>query len=331
MQDVINKINELANGLGDISLMEVCGGHTNVILKYGIRKILPSNIKLLSGPGCPVCVTSQKEIDSIIEMALNGIKIVSYGDMVRVPGTKMSLEGARGKGADVKIIDSASQALNYKDHVFFGIGFETTAPMTAYLLKKGLNVFSAHRLLKPAMKVLLEGEIRIDGFIMPGHVSVITGADEWKELNVPQVISGFTPELVMVSICKLLELIKNKQNIVVNNYDEAVLPQGNIAAKNMIKEQLKPVDAEWRGFGMIKSSALEPVNDQQNARIIYVDIIKNVKTDIDTACRCGDVVKGLCSPHECPLFGDECSPQMPRGACMVSDEGACRITYVYER
>ena len=330
MREYLDKISSLARGMPETRIMEVCGGHTNTIVRYGIRGILPPNIKLVSGPGCPVCVTAQKDIDSIIELALNGEKITTYGDMLKVPGTKMSLDDARSNGADIKMVTTASQALKHPEHIFFGIGFETTTPMTAYLLKKGITVYSTHKTMMPAMKALATGELKVDGFIDPGHVSTILGSTAWQELDAPQVISGFRPDQILRAVMLLLEMIKKGERKAVNDYDEAVKEEGNTKAKALISETMKPADSEWRGLGMIPASGLEPKDDALNAKIKFEDILKKVKTSEKTACMCGQVLKGLIEPSQCPLFSKACTPDTPKGACMVSiGEGACAIAYRY--
>ncbi len=331
--DYVAAIRELARELPVVKIMEVCGGHTNTIVRYGIREVLPDNVKLISGPGCPVCVTSQRDIDSAIALALSGVKLATYGDMFNTPGSLMSLRDARARGADVKMIYSVDEIIDEKDRVFFAVGFETTIPMTAKALEAGLVVFSAHKLIPPAMRLLVQ-EMDIAGFIDPGHVSTIIGSDIWAslDLGVPQVIAGFSPKQLIKAIHDLLVLIKNKQVVVKNNYSEVVRPEGNVKARNLINEFFKVVDAEWRGMGVIPSSGLVPVNPDQDARIIYKDIIDKVESFENPACRCGEVVRGLVEPKDCPLFGKSCTPSNPQGACMVSDsEGACAIAFKYGR
>jgi len=331
MNEYIEKIETLAKDMGEIKIMEVCGGHTNTIMRYGIRDLLPKNIKLISGPGCPVCVTSQTDIDSMIELALSGIQVATYGDMINVPGTKMSLKDAQAKGADVKTLYSIDQITHEKDRVFLAVGFETTTPMTAQLLKNGITVFSTHKVMPPAMRIVAS-DMQLDGFIDPGHVSTIIGSDIWNTMNihVPQVIASFKPESLMRSIYFLLELIHNKDIRVINDYPEVVQPKGNEIAIKLIEETLKPFDATWRGMGTIPDSGLVPRDESLDARIVYKDILKNVKGEENTECRCGEVIKGMIEPKECPLFGKACTPENPKGACMVGEsEGACAIAYKY--
>lgn len=338
MNEYLNKIHEIAKEIEEknpqkkITIMEVCGGHTNTIMKYGIRDILPKNINLISGPGCPVCVTSQRDIDNIVTLAEKGIPVATYGDMMDVPGSNFnSLSKTKEKGANVTLIYSAQEMLKpeNKDKVFFGIGFETTTPMTAYLLNKGICVYSIHKIMPPPMKAIVN-ETKIDGFIDPGHVSAIIGTKFWNELNVPQVISGFKKDQIIRGIYLLLKLIKENKNEVINDYDEVVKPLGNLKAQELIKKTMKLYDADWRGLGNIPESGLEPKDDNLNARIKYHELIKDVISKENPACRCGEILKGICEPKDCPLFSKACTPKNPMGACMVSEtEGACGIAYKF--
>lgn len=329
----VKRIRELAADMGEVRIMEVCGGHTHTIIKYGIRDVLPPNVKLISGPGCPVCVTSQHDLDCVVKLALEGVPLATYGDMMRVPGTEMSLQDCQAQGADIKTIYSVDQLRNDRERVFFAVGFETTAPMTASMLKSGVMVFSSHKLIPPAMRLLVQ-EMNLHGFIDPGHVSTIIGADIWTELNlgVPQVISGFRPDSLIKSTYLLIKLIKEGKKEVVNGYPEAVRPEGNVVARKLIEETMKPVDSEWRGVGKLPGSGLVPRDERLDARIIYKDMLKNVKSVEQKGCRCGEVIRGLIEPRECPLFGKRCTLEEPKGACMVSEtEGACAIACKYGR
>ncbi|OQX20981.1 MAG: hydrogenase formation protein HypD [Candidatus Altiarchaeales archaeon A3] len=339
IQNIISEINELAGEFDELKFMEVCGTHTQTIARCGIRQILPKNIKLISGPGCPVCVTSQYDIDAVIELALNGIHIATYGDMLRVPGTNTSLEHVRAKGANVSVVYSVEDCFKFKNlgnendnFVFFAIGFETTAPMTAYALKKNLAVYSVHKMVVPAMEALLKtGEIKIDGFINPGHVSVITGTKDYKKLKVPQVITGFEGIDVLAAILMLLRQLKEGICEVENEYVRAVKDDGNLLAKNLINEMFKVSDSEWRGLGVIKNSGLEVKDAHLNARIKFKEILKNVPEPKDNKiCKCGEIIRGLIEPYECPLFGKACNPDNPIGPCMVSGEGTCAIYFKFK-
>ncbi len=328
---LLTEIEATARDMGEVRIMEVCGGHTNTVMRFGLRDVLPPNVRLISGPGCPVCVTSQHDIDSMVELALSGVPVATYGDMINVPGTKMSLVDAQNLGADVRMVYSIDQIIDEKDRVFFAVGFETTTPMTAKLLTAGIKVFCAHKVMPPAMRALTK-EMNLDGFIDPGHVSAIIGSDVWGTMDIPlpQVISGFKPDQLLHAILILLRLIKNKEVRVVNDYPEVVFPGGNPIAKKTIKETLKPADTEWRGMGIIPLSGLVPVDERLDARLIYADTFKDIVSVEHPECRCGEIVRGLVEPRQCPLFGTVCTPENPKGACMVSDsEGACAIAYKY--
>lgn len=315
----------------NVTLMEICGGHTRVIMGYGIRDILPKNINLISGPGCPVCVSGQYDIDCMLELASKSIPVATYGDMMKVPGSRYSLSDIKSKGGKIFEVYSTTEVLklkqDYPDIVFFGVGFETTTPMAAFLLKNGVCVYSVHKLVVPALKALITGEVKIDGFINPGHVSTIIGSKSYEEVKMPQVIAGFTPERIIRSILVLLELIYEEKNVVINGYPEAVTPEGNITAQKLVAEQLFVSDSDWRGLGVIPLSGMEVKNDLLNAKKKYSAIIAEVPPPRKTGCKCGDVLQGKIRPHQCPLFKKVCTPDNPHGGCMVSEEGSCSIAY----
>lgn len=320
----------------NITIMEICGGHTNTIMKYGIRELLPKNIKLISGPGCPVCVSSQFDIDCMIELAHKGIPIATYGDMMKVPGSKYSLEDAKAKGGKIFEVYSTTDVLklknDYPNILFFGIGFETTAPMTAFLLENKVTVYSVHKLVPPAMNALIsDNDILIDGFIDPGHVSTIIGLSDYEKIKIPQVVSGFYPEQIIRAISILVELILKKENIIINGYPEVVKKEGNLVAQKLLKKHFYVSDSEWRGLGNLPKSGLEVLDDKLNAKIKYKPILSKVGTPLKTGCRCGEILKGLIEPDMCPLYKKACTPSNPVGACMVSDEGSCAIYYRYDK
>ena len=339
---LIEKINKISKEIGrEVSLMEVCGTHTQAISRYGIREILPKNIKLITGPGCPVCVTAQKDIDAIVNLALAGISVATYGDMLRVPGHFGSLNQAREKGAQVFDVYSVADALElqkkYPDLVFFGLGFETTTPMTAWAIQQGLTVYSAHKVFLPAMEALLKSkEINIDGFIDPGHVSVIIGSAPYKKLKVPQVITGFEMQDVLEGILLLLNQVKNKDLTVINQYSRVVRDEGNKKIREIIGEVFDVSDGDWRGFGIISGSGLR-IKDKYkkfDAKIKYKDILNKVdfsKSKDPAGCKCGDVIRGLIEPKKCPMFSRVCNPDNPIGPCMVSVEGACNVAFRYKK
>jgi len=344
MEKILNKINQLAKEIKkDVTLMEVCGTHTEAIAKHGLKKILPPNIKLISGPGCPVCVTEQRDIDNIIELALQGIPVVTYGDMLKVPGNKMSLEQSIRHGAKVFTVYSTEEIFTNpvikplnKGLVFFGIGFDTTTPMTASIIKKGITVYSTHKNFFPAMKALIVNQkIKIDGFINPGHVSAIIGLKHYQQLKLSQVIAGFEPEDVLMAILMLLKQIKDGQKKVENQYQRVVTNQGNVQAQKLINEVFEIKTVYWRGFGPIPDSGYELRKKYQqfDAKIKYRKILTGLKIKPSPKlklCRCGEVIKGLIDPADCRLFSKSCQPENPIGPCMVSREGACNVKYRFK-
>lgn len=331
----------------NVKLMEVCGGHTYAIKKYGLNNLLPENIKLVSGPGCPVCVTSISYINNAIELAKNkNIIIATYGDLLRVPGTKKSLASVRAEGANIKIVYSTLEAIELaekypdKEIVFLGIGFETTTPSSAVaILKakeknlKNFTIYSAHKLMPPAMMALINEGIGIDGYIGPGHVSTIGGAKMYepvtRKCKVPIVISGFEPLDILQSVYMLIKQIEENDYKVEIQYKRAVTYEGNIKAQEYIKKIFIESDDYWRGLGLIDKSGLKI---HQNYSDFDAAIKFNLKEEIvneKNACRCGEVLKGLINPFQCPLFSKVCNPENPIGACMVSSEGACQAFYLY--
>jgi len=341
---LIQYISSLANEINrPVTLMEVCGTHTQAVSRFGIKEILPKNIKLVAGPGCPVCVTSQEDIDAIVNLALRSIPVASYGDVMRIPGYYGSLDQAKEKGTKVFSVYSVEEALGlarkYPDLIFFGLGFETTTPMTAWVIKKAkeenldFSVYSTHKLFIPAMKTLLDmGEIKIDGFIDPGHVSTIIGTEQYKILPVPQVITGFEQDDVLMGIYMLLKQIKEGRAEIENQYTRSVRPEGNPDAYKLIFEIFEPADGNWRGFGIIPGSGLK-IKDKYkkfDAKVKYKDILDKVdfsKSQKPTACKCGEIIRGLLTPSQCSLFKKVCNPENPAGPCMVSVEGVCNVEY----
>lgn len=338
IKNVLEKIHFLAKKIKrEIRLMEVCGTHTQTVVRYGIRELMPKNVKLTTGPGCPVCIIPQKDIDAAVNLALAGIPIASYGDVLRVPGFYGSLSGAKRKGAWVREVYSVEEALKLQKEkpelVFFGIGFETTAAMTAWAVKKGLMVYSAHRLFFPALKALLKTKkIKVDGLICPGHVSTIIGFEPYQEIKIPQVISGFEPEDVLISIYLLLKQISENRAEAENEYTRSVRPKGNPQAIKLMFEVFEPRDGDWRGIGNIPKTGLEIKKRYQrfDAKIKYKDILAKIdfsKSEIPTGCSCPEIILGIKTPKHCPLFKKICSPENPKGPCMVSIEGACNVEY----
>jgi hydrogenase expression/formation protein HypD len=358
-QEVLSRIHKLARQIDrDVNLMEVCGTHTQAVARAGIKSLLPENIHLTTGPGCPVCVTAQEDIDAIVSLALAGIPIATYGDMMRVPGSFGSLDQAREKGAKVFDVYSVEEAVKIDSHfrssslsdeltsesndkndkeelVFFGLGFETTAPMTAYAIRKGLTVYSTHKLFLPAMKALLEiGKLNIDGYICPGHVSAIIGTRPYKDMQVPQVITGFKPDDILVGTYMLLRQLTENRTEVENEYKRVVRDEGNPKALKEIFEVFETGNGNWRGFGIIPGSGLEIKKkyEAQNAKVKHKEILDKIdfsKSRNPTACKCGEIIRGLKNPADCPIYKKRCTPDKPVGPCMVSIEGACNVEYRY--
>jgi hydrogenase expression/formation protein HypD len=330
-----------------INLMEVCGTHTVNIFRNGIKKMLPTNINLISGPGCPVCVTPIRYIDEIIALSRESDFIITtFGDMIKVPGSTSTLEKEKANDSDIRVVYSTLDALEVarnnpsKKIVFMGVGFETTSPTIASALLKAqkdeinnFTVLSVAKIIPPAMKALLEGkEVNIDGFICPGHVSAIIGSKPYNfittQYKVPCVICGFEPLDILQSIYMLAKQIEDDRAEVEIQYERAVKPEGNKIALDKIKEVFKVIDSDWRGIGNIPLSGLE-IKDkytQFNARKFKVEV---EETKEFTGCCCGEVLRGVIIPPECPLFKKICTPEDPKGACMVSTEGTCAAYYKY--
>jgi len=330
-----------------INLMEVCGTHTVAIFRNGIRKILPTNINLISGPGCPVCVTPISYIDEIIALSREeDFIITTFGDMMRVPGSTSTLEEEKTDGADIRIVYSTLDALKIardnssKEVVFMGVGFETTSPTIASAVLKAqkekisnFSVLSVAKIMPPAMKALLEGkEVNINGFICPGHVSAIIGSQPYHfittQYKIPCVVCGFEPLDILQSIYMLVKQIEDGKAEVEIQYERAVKPEGNKIALDKINEVFEVVDSDWRGIGNIPFSGLEIKDKYEkfNARKFEVQI---EETKESKRCRCGDVLRGVIIPSECSLFRKVCTPENPQGACMVSTEGTCAAYYKY--
>ena len=337
-------VTDLKNWEKPLRIMEVCGSHTMAIGHWGIRKLLPKNISLISGPGCPVCVTPSSLIDEL--MKLKGVTIAIFGDMLRVPGKEETLEQARAKGLDVRIVYSPLDALKMSqknETVFVGIGFETTIPgiaQTILMAKKqnlkNFSVFPAFKLVPPALEALLsDEEIKLDGFLLPGHVSVIIGAESYKILpekyNVGGVVAGFEPLDILRAIKYLTLQIDANISAIVNEYNRVVDLKGNENAHKIIDQVLCIEDALWRGIGWLPKSGLRIREkfSKFDASKKYGIILK--AEEGNTGCRCADVLKGKIIPPECSLFEKKCNPAHPIGPCMVSSEGSCAAYFKYER
>ena len=331
-----------------IRLMEFCGGHTHAIMRYGIRQLVPRTVEMRSGPGCPVCVTAITDLDKAITLAhLPGVIITTFGDIMRVPGSYSSLQQAKAEGADIRIVYSTMDAVEIakanprNSVIFIGIGFETTAPTIAASIikaqKEGVENFYVLSLLKltpPVMKALLDsGEVKLDGIVGPGHVSVIIGAHPYefipKNYGVACVISGFEPLDILLCIDKLVEQIESGEPRVEIAYRRGVTPQGNKKAMELMNKVFEIDGATWRGIGIVPQSGLKISEkyryfDADEAFSVRVKAAKEPK-----GCRCGDILRGVATPLECKLFGEVCTPEKPVGPCMVSSEGACAAYYQY--
>ncbi|QQS50182.1 MAG: hydrogenase formation protein HypD [Bacteroidota bacterium] len=344
-QNLVAQINYASKK--SIRIMEVCGGHTMAIRKYGIQNLLPPTIKLLSGPGCPVCVTSRSFIDKAIAYsAMPDIIITTYGDLMRVPGTSSSLLKEKARGADVRIVVSTLDAVKIakenpeKTVIFLGIGFETTTPPTAIAVLeaskiklKNFLILSAHKLMPPAMAALIDEGTLIDAYIGPGHVSTIAGSKIYKPLvnqyDISVVISGFEPVDILQSIWMLVKQIESGIPSVEIQYSRAVSQEGNLKAQNLVNDVFEPCTAFWRGLGAIPKSGLKlkpEYNSFEAESLLPLEIAEKPEPK---GCLCGQILKGQKIPTDCKLFGKTCTPEKPVGACMVSDEGTCAAYFKY--
>jgi len=327
-------------------LMEFCGGHTHAILRYGIPALLPPTIELRSGPGCPVCVTSAEDLERAIALALQpGVILTTFGDMVRVPGSRRthpaSLAEAKAAGADVRVVYSPLDALQMarqnpsRTVIFLGVGFETTAPMVASAILaaeaegvENFYVYSIHKLTPPATRAILEaGEVALDGIIGPGHVTTVIGAAAWRflpeEYGIPCAIAGFEPLDVLQAVWSLVEMVEEGRPAVVNAYRRSVTEEGNRPAQEAMRRVFQVVEASWRGFGPIPASGLELRAEYARFNARQAFPMEIAPAQEPPGCRCGEVLRGVLFPPECPLFGRVCTPANPVGPCMVSAEGAC--------
>ena len=327
-----------------VRIMEVCGTHTHEIFRLGIRKILPKQIELISGPGCPVCVTQVGFIDEAIYLALEKhVTICTFGDLVRVPGSEMSLAGAREKGAKVHIVYSPADAESYaKKHpeeqvTFLSVGFETTTPSACLSVKKAdeeeldnYSILTANKTMPQAYEAL-KGSADI--FLYPGHVNAITGTRLCEDLvneGVSGVVAGFTAKELLTALAVSLVKFQEGKPFFMNCYPRVVTEEGSVQAQKLVDEFMEPCDSEWRGLGVIPDSGLKlrEAWNKYDARKKYQ--IPPIHGKVNPACRCGDVLQGKCRPSDCKVFGKVCTPQHPIGACMVSGEGACSAYYMYD-
>ena len=333
-----------------VSFMEVCGTHTVSAFRCGLHSMLPANVKLLSGPGCPVCVTAQGDIDLMVQAAeLPDVTFCTYGDMLKVPGTHGSLDAARGRGADVKIIYSTLDAVKWatehpeKQVVLGAVGFETTTPATAAAILEAhrqhvsnFSVLASHKVLLPALRALLDDrQIQIAGLLCPGHASVILGSEAFRplvdEYGLPCVVAGFEPEQMLAGIARLTEIVAAGKPELDNVYPQVVKCDGNPLARRIIASVFEPASANWRALGVIPGSglAIRPQFSQFDAAKRFG--LMGQDAPEPAGCQCGQVITGRCTPADCGLFGSRCTPMDPVGPCMVSSEGTCAAWFKYGR
>lgn len=327
-----------------VKIVHVCGTHEATITEHGLRRFLPEPVEVLEGPGCPVCVTPTRDIDAAVKIARKGAILCTFGDMTRVPGTEMTLAAARADGADVRVVLSAAEAASIarntnREVVFFGVGFETTTPMTAAILlddpPENLSVIVSHKLIPPAMAALLDlPDNRISAYLAPGHVSVIIGEEPYtpfpRDYGIPVVIGGFEPLDILYAIALILRQLKDGTPRVENGYPRAVRPEGNRRAQELIEQVFEPTDVVWRGIGSIPNSGLRLRDEfrQFDARARF-GVTGEEGEETVPGCRCPDVLTARAVPTDCPLFRTTCTPLNPVGPCMVGVEAACNIWYRY--
>jgi len=336
-----HKIRKVAASLGSVKICHICGTHEWTITHFGIRSLLPSNVEVIAGPGCPVCIVPASEIDEAVELALKNVTVTCFGDVLRVPGSKKSLLDAKAEGADVRIVYSVDDAIKMsknevgKCFIFFAVGFETTAPSTAVEVAgkplENLSFLVSHRLIPPAMELLARmKDLNLDGFIAPGHVSTIIGLRPYEifpeTYKIPTVVAGFEPLDVMFAIYMILKQINEDKPRLENEYTRAVHLEGNEKAQAIMRKVFDITDGNWRGLGQIASSRLV-LNHEHEASdaLLKYDVKVQQGVDVQHGCQCHLVIIGKKKPVDCPLFMKTCTPQKPVGACMVGTEGTCRI------
>ena len=347
---LVHGLHRVSREAGPMAVMEVCGTHTVSLFRSGVKAFLPESFRVVSGPGCPVCVTAQGYVDAAIDLALRpDVTVATYGDMVRVPGRKGSLEQLRANGASVLVVYSVRDALRFaaqhpdREVAFLAVGFETTAPATAAAVLeaealglKNFSVLGGHKLVMPAVEALLSaGDVPLDGFLLPGHVSVIIGSRAYepvaKRYQKPAVVTGFEPVQMLRGLLRLAELVAQKRPSIENVYGVAVAEEGNPTAMAFLNRVFEPVDAEWRALGVIKGSGLglkEPWARFDAAKRFSLVFGQDYDPP---GCLCGEVIQGKALPGDCPHFARGCTPRRPIGPCMVSSEGTCAAWHKYGR
>lgn len=333
-KEISEKLHEIVDR--DMTFMHICGTHEAAIARHGIRSLLPDRLKIVMGPGCPVCITPQGEIDAALDLVDRGCIVATYGDLLRVPGSRGSLESS---GGDVRVVQGVHKAVEIaeatdREVVFISVGFETTAPtVAATILSRppgNFSILSCHRIVPPAMKWLLEqGEAKLHGFMLPGHVCTVMGYSEYEQFPVPQVVAGFEPEDILLGLLMLARQIREGTHRIDNAYPRAVCREGNLKAKQIMYEVFEPCDIEWRGFPVIPGSGLRlrPEFGQYDAQKKFDITFRHVEKH--SACICDRVLRGIAQPSDCRLFDRVCTPRTPVGPCMVSHEGACKIWHTY--
>ncbi len=336
-------------GHAPVSVMHVCGSHEQAIAKFGLRAAFPQDLQVIMGPGCPVCVTDVPEVDEAVALAKQGIRIASYGDMLRVPGTSQSLADAKAEGANVDVVYSVTQAVDLaREHdeeiVFFASGFETTAVTTAAVLvdepPENFSVLSAHKYIPPVMEIVAEMPgTKVEGFLAAGHAATITGSAVFERFverhGLPVVIAGFEPLDVLAGLVKLLEVINSGEPRVENAFPRCVTREGNVHAQRLLWRVFRPTGGRWRGIAHVPNGNLrlrdefEQYDTRKRFTIDASALWTYAPPKRVQQCQCGDIMAGISSPSDCELFATECTPDQPVGACMVSTEGTCRIWHQY--
>jgi hydrogenase expression/formation protein HypD len=332
-----------------IAVMHVCGSHEQAIARFGLRAAFPPSLDVIMGPGCPVCITDVPEVDEAVALARQGLRIVTYGDMVRVPGTVASLADARSDGARVETVYSVAQAVavaaDTRDEVvFFATGFETTAVATAAVLLNGVppnfSILSAHKYIPPVMEIVAEMPgSRVEGFLAAGHAAAITGSAIFEPFvarhGVPVVIAGFEPLDILAALVRVVEMIRTGERAVVNMFPRCVTADGNRNAQRQLWQVFRPIGGMWRGIAHVPNGNLRLRDDwahvdaRRRFRIDLTSVRAGAAPRLGRQCICGNIMAGIASPADCELFGGACVPDSPIGACMVSSEGACRIWHEY--
>jgi len=336
-------------GREPVSVMHVCGSHEQSIAKFGLRAVLPRSLNVIMGPGCPVCVTDVPEVDEAVVLAQDGVRIATYGDMLKVPGTAQSLADAQAAGARIEVVYSAAQAVEMardatEEVVFFASGFETTAVATAAVVladpPPNFSVLSAHKYIPPVMEIVAEmPATKVEGFLAAGHAATITGYRIFERFverhRIPVVVAGFEPLDILAGLVKLVELVRDGTPRVVNMFPRCVTPDGNRNAQEQLWKVFRTVGGQWRGIAHVPNGNLRlrdefaHVDARKKFRIDVRRLWNHAPSTLTQLCICGDIMAGIASPSQCSLFGKECLPDNPVGACMVSSEGTCRIWHQY--